>query len=89
MGKSPLTRGWGDANSGGYFGAHMKFAGYDAVFFIGISEKPVYLFINNGKAELRDAAHLWGKDTRQTEDILKSELGKDVEVACIGQSGRE
>jgi aldehyde:ferredoxin oxidoreductase len=89
VGKSPLTGGWGDANSGGYFGAFLKFAGYDAVFFTGISEKPVYLFINNGKAELRDAAHLWGKDTRQTEEILKSELGKDVEVACIGPSGEK
>ena len=87
VGKSPLSGGWGDANSGGYFGAYMKFAGYDALFFSGISEKPVYLFINNGRAELRDAAHLWGKDARQTEDILKSELGKDVEVACIGPSG--
>ena len=87
VGKSPLTRGWGDANSGGYFGAFLKFAGYDAVFFTGISAKPVYLFINNGKAELRDAAHLWGKDTRQTEDMLKLELGKDAEVACIGPSG--
>jgi aldehyde:ferredoxin oxidoreductase len=87
VGKSPLTGGWGDANSGGYFGAFLKFAGYDALFFAGISAKPVYLFINNGKAELRDAAHIWGKDTRQTEDILKSELGKDVEVACIGPSG--
>jgi len=87
VGKSPLTGGWGDANSGGYLGAHLKFAGYDAVFFAGISEKPVYLFIDNGKAELRDAAHLWGKDTYQTEDVLKSELGKDVEVVCIGQSG--
>ncbi len=87
VGKSPLTKGWGDANSGGYFGAFLKYAGYDAVFFDGISAKPVYLFINNGKAELRDAAHLWGKDTRQTEEILKSELGKDVEVACIGPSG--
>jgi aldehyde:ferredoxin oxidoreductase len=85
--KSPLTGGWGDANSGGYFGAFLKYAGYDAVFFTGISAKPVYLFINNDKAELRDAAHLWGKDTRQTEEILKSELGKDVEVACIGPSG--
>jgi aldehyde:ferredoxin oxidoreductase len=85
--KSPLTGGWGDANSGGYFGAFLKYAGYDAVFFTGISTKPVYLFINNGKAELRDAAHLWRKDTRQTEEILKSELGRDVEVACIGPSG--
>jgi aldehyde:ferredoxin oxidoreductase len=85
--KSPLTGGWGDANSGGYFGAFMKFAGYDALFFTGISAKPVYLFINNGKAEIRDAAHIWGKDTYQTEEILKSELGKDVEVACIGPAG--
>jgi aldehyde:ferredoxin oxidoreductase len=87
VGKSPLTGGWGDANSGGYFGSHMKYAGYDALFFTGISKKPVYLFINYGKAELKDAAYLWGKDTYQTEAILKSELGKDVEVACIGQSG--
>ena len=87
VGKSPLTGGWGDANSGGYFGSHMKFAGYDGLFFTGISASPVYLFINNGKAELRDAAHLWGKDTYQTESLLKSEVGKDVEVACIGQSG--
>jgi aldehyde:ferredoxin oxidoreductase len=85
--KSPLTGGWGDANSGGYLGAFMKFAGYDALFFTGISPKPVYLFINNGRAELRDATHLWGKDTYQTEEMLKSELGKDAEVACIGPSG--
>ena len=56
VGKSPLTDGWGDANSGGDFGPYMKFAGYDAVFFTGISAKPVYLFINNDKAELRDAS---------------------------------
>jgi aldehyde:ferredoxin oxidoreductase len=85
--KSPLTLGWGDANSGGYFGAFMKYSGYDAFFFSGISEKPVYLFIDNGKAELRDAAYLWGKDTYQTEETLKSELGKDAEVACIGPAG--
>ncbi len=89
VGKSPLTGGWGDANSGGYFGAYLKFAGYDAVFFSGISEKPVYLFIDNGRAELRDAAHLWGKDTYETDDILKSELGKDAAVACIGPSGEK
>jgi aldehyde:ferredoxin oxidoreductase len=87
VGKSPLTGGWGDANSGGNFGPYLKFAGYDDIFFIGISERPVYLFINNGKPELRDAAHLWGKDTFAVEDILKGELGRDVEVACIGPSG--
>ena len=87
VGKSPLTGGWGDANSGGYFGPNLKFAGYDAVFFTGISPKPVYVNIDNGKAELRDAAHLWGKDTFETEDMLKEELGSDVELACIGPSG--
>ena len=49
VGKSPLTNSWGDANSGGYFGPALKFAGYDGVFFTGISEKPVYLFIDEGK----------------------------------------
>jgi len=87
VGKSPLTGGWGDANSGGDFGPYLKFAGYDAVFFSGASEKPVYLSINDGKAELKDASHLWGKDTDATEDILREELGKDIRVACIGQSG--
>jgi len=87
MGKSPLTGTWGDANSGGYFGPYLKFAGYDGVLASGISAKPVYLFIKDGKAELRDATHLWGKDSFETEDMLKSELGKKVEVVCIGQSG--
>jgi aldehyde:ferredoxin oxidoreductase len=85
--KSPLTGTWGDANSGGDFGPYLKFAGYDAVFFTGIAEKPVYLYIDNGKAEIRDAAHLWGKDSYETEDMLREEHGKDVEVACIGPSG--
>ncbi|MGB9860004.1 MAG: aldehyde ferredoxin oxidoreductase family protein [Moorellaceae bacterium] len=89
VGKSPLTGGWGDANSGGHFGAYLKFAGYDAVFFTGVSERPVYLFINNGEAELRDASHLWGKDTYETERMLKSELGTDVQIACIGPAGEK
>ena len=87
VGKSPLTGGWGDANSGGYFGPNLKFSGYDAVFFTGISDSPVFLFIDEGKAELRDAGHLWGKDTFETDDILKAELGNDVELACIGPGG--
>jgi len=89
VGKSPLTGTWGDANSGGDFGPHLKFAGYDAVFFRGISDRPVYLFIDDGKAELRKADHLWGKDSHETEDILKAELGEEVRVACIGPSGEK
>ena len=85
----PLTGGWGDANAGGDFGPHLKFAGYDAVFFTGISEKPVYLFIDDGKAELKDAGELWGKDSYETEDVLKAELGKGTELVCIGPSGEK
>jgi len=73
--RSPLTGGWGDANSGGHFGPYLKFAGYDGVFFTGISEKPVYLLIDSGRAELKDASHLWGKDTYFTEDALQAEHG--------------
>jgi aldehyde:ferredoxin oxidoreductase len=89
VGKSPLTGGWGDANCGGHFAAFLKFAGYDGVFFTGISKKPVYLYIDNGKPELKDASHLWGKDTYDTEDMIKAELGKEAEVACIGQGGEK
>jgi len=89
VGKSPLTGGWGDASSGGDFAPYLKFAGYDGVFFTGISEKPVYLFIDDGKAEIRDASHLWGKDSIETEDILKNELGKEVRVASIGPAGEK
>lgn len=88
-GKSPLTGGWGDANCGGHFAAFLKFAGYDGIFFSGISKTPVYLYLENGKAELKDASHLWGKDTYETEDMLKAELGNDVYIACIGPAGEK
>ena len=89
LAKSPLTGGWGDANSGGDFGPHLKFAGYDGVFFTEVSKKPVYLFIKDGKSELRDATHLWGKDVDETEEMLKAELGKEVRVASIGPAGEK
>ncbi|NQT73129.1 MAG: aldehyde ferredoxin oxidoreductase family protein [Chloroflexi bacterium] len=89
VGKSPLTGSWGDANSGGYFGPHLKFAGYDAVFVTGAASKPTYLLIDDGKAELKDAGHLWGKDTNETEDILRAELGKKVYIAGIGPAGEK
>jgi len=89
VGKSPLTNTWGDANSGGDFGPYLKFAGYDAVFFSGKSESPVYLMIDNGKAELKTAGHIWGKDTIQTESTIRKETGGDVRVACIGPAGEK
>ncbi|MBN1188534.1 MAG: aldehyde ferredoxin oxidoreductase family protein [Dehalococcoidales bacterium] len=87
--KSPLTGGWGDANSGGYFGPYLKFSGFDGVFFTGISTRPVYLLMDNGKAELKDASLLWGRDAYETEYLLTAEYGKDSRVSCIGQAGEK
>jgi aldehyde:ferredoxin oxidoreductase len=87
--KSPLTGGWGDSNGSGYFGASLKRSGFDAVFFTGTSNHPVYLYLEDGQAELRDASSLWGMDTYQVEDWVKADLGKDVEAACIGPSGEK
>lgn len=86
--KSPLTNTWNDANSGGYFGPELKAAGYDAVFLTGISTKPVYLLLKDGKVELKDATHLWGKDTVETQRVLRRELRDPaIRIACIGPSG--
>lgn len=87
VGKSPLTDTWGDANAGGYFGPYLKFSGYDAIFFSGISEKPVYLFVDEGEAELLDASDLWGKDFFATRDAITTKYDDDVRVAGIGPSG--
>lgn len=87
--KSPLTGTWGDANSGGDFAPYLKFSGYDGVFFTGISDEPVYLFISDGRAELRSAKHLKGKGADETEDMLKAELGEDVRISCIGPAGEK
>ena len=85
--KSPLTLGWGDANCGGNFGPMMKFAGFDAIFFRGRAERPCYLWINEGKVELRDASQLWGRDTVETTSALKAEAGNKAQVACLGPAG--
>jgi aldehyde:ferredoxin oxidoreductase len=85
--KSPLTGTITRSNSGGYFGAKLKHSGFDMIIIRGKSEKPVYLFIDNGKAELRDASDLWGKDVFETTDILSERAGKNVSVACIGPAG--
>src|SRR3990172_6492872 len=83
--KSPLTGAWGDANSGGYLAPALKSTGYDAIFFTGKSPKPVYLYLGNGSKELRDAGHLWGKDTNETEDQICQELGDNqLKIASIG-----
>jgi aldehyde:ferredoxin oxidoreductase len=88
VGKSPISGGWGDSNCGGSFAIELKAAGYDGVFFTGVSEKPVYVFLDEGKVEFRDAGHLWGRDTTRTEEAIRKELENErVRVACIGPAG--
>jgi len=85
--KSPLTGGWGDANSGGYFGSALKSAGWDAVFVSGMASSPKILLVTEEKVELRDGEHLWGVDAIETEAKLREELGLPrARVASIGQA---
>lgn len=87
-GISPLTGFWGEATSGGRFPFRLKGSGFDGVMITGRAKSPVYLFIRDGKAEIRKAAQLWGKDTYETQQLIKKELGQDsVSVACIGRAG--
>ncbi|MGI6038491.1 MAG: aldehyde ferredoxin oxidoreductase family protein [Limnochordia bacterium] len=87
-GKSPLTGGFGESEAGGYWGPELKFAGFDGVIVEGQSEKPVYLWIHNGQAEIRDASHIWGKTTGEAEAMIREELGdKRIRVAQCGPAG--
>ena len=85
--KSPLTGGIANAGVGGYFGAELKFCGYDFIIFEGKSPKPVYLYIKNKKIQLRDAAHIWGKGTEATEEVLIGETDPMAHTAAIGPAG--
>jgi aldehyde:ferredoxin oxidoreductase len=86
--KSPVTGGWNDANSGGFFGPELKRAGFDGVFVSGASDKPVYLFVKDGKVEIRDARSLWGKDSVETPEALIQETGEpNLRAALIGPAG--
>ena len=86
--KGPLTGAIACSNSGGYFGAELKFAGWDMVIVEGASPKPVYLLITDGHAELVDAAHLWGKTVWETEERIKAfHQDPQIRVAAIGRAG--
>jgi len=87
--KSPLTGGWGDANAGGDFGPLLKWSGFDGIFISGVSEKPVYLLLDDGKVEIKDASHIWGRDTYETEEILRESHGKKAAISCIGCAGEK
>lgn len=85
--KSPLTGIWAQSNSAGFWGVDFKKTGYDGIIFQGISPKPVYLVIEEDKAELRDASHLWGKSVSETTKMIQEELGEKFNVDCIGIAG--
>jgi len=87
-GKSPLTGAVGSSEAGGWWGHELKWAGYDALIFHGKSAEPVYLWIHNGKPQLRPAKHLWGKETAEVQNLIREELGdKGVRIAQIGIAG--
>jgi aldehyde:ferredoxin oxidoreductase len=87
-GKSPLTGYVGSANVGGFFGPEMRLAGFDHLVIKGKAEKPVYLWIHDGEIEIRDAEHIWGTDSRETQSLIRQELGDDdIQSLCIGQAG--
>ncbi len=88
--KSPLTGIFGQSRAGGSFGPKLKYAGYDFIIIEGASEKPVYLSIIDGSAEIRDASHLWGKTVHEATDILLEEIGDlNAAAACIGPGGEK
>ncbi len=86
--KGPLTGTIASSNSGGFFGAELNFCGYDMLIVEGKADKPVYISIMNGDVEIKDASHLWGKDTHLTTDAILKEVGNDrARVSCIGPAG--
>jgi aldehyde:ferredoxin oxidoreductase len=86
--KSPLTGIWGESPAGGPFGPELKSAGYDALVVEGAADAPVYLWIHEGEAEIRDASHLWGKLTRDVQRALIKEVKDDrASVGCVGPAG--
>ncbi len=87
-GKSPATGLWAESNCGGFFGPELRMAGWDGIWIIGKAEKPVYLFIQDDRIELRNAASLWGQDTYETQESLKSETGlAGLRTLGIGVAG--
>jgi aldehyde:ferredoxin oxidoreductase len=88
--KSPLTGLVGSTNMGGFFAPELRFAGIDHLVIQGKSEVPVYLWVKNGRIEIRDASHLWGKDTFETQRILRRELDdQEVKIMTIGLGGEK
>lgn len=86
--RSPLTNGYGESEAGGFWGPELKMAGFEAIVVIGRAREPVYLWIQDGVAEIRPAAHLWGRVTAEVQEAIRAELGDDkIRVLQIGIAG--
>jgi aldehyde:ferredoxin oxidoreductase len=86
--KSPLTRAFGEAEVGGFWGAELKRCGWDGIVVTGAASSPVYVYIKDDEVEIRDASHLWGLEIMDTEDTLKTEVGERLARVCeIGPAG--
>jgi aldehyde:ferredoxin oxidoreductase len=87
-GKGPATGLWAESHIGGFWGPELRFAGYDGLWITGRAEEPVYLWIDEGRLEVRSGAHLWRQDTYETQTLIKDEVGrKNARVAVIGEAG--
>jgi aldehyde:ferredoxin oxidoreductase len=86
-GRSPLTGIWGESNFGGYWGAQLRFAGFDGLIVTGRASSPAYVWIHEGQAEIRDAGDVWGSGTFETHDRVREETDRRAHVACIGPAG--
>ena len=86
--KSPITGGIGDSNVGGFFAPEMRMAGFDHLVIKGKSEKPCYIWVHDGEIEILNASHLWGKDTFETQNIIRSDHGdEEIKSLVIGEAG--
>ena len=86
--KSPMSGLIGDSQAGGFWPAELKFAGFDGIVLTGRSPKPVYLWVHDGEAELRDAAHLWGKITGEAEAAHQGGTGRPEDRGDADRAGR-
>jgi aldehyde:ferredoxin oxidoreductase len=87
--KSPLTNAITCSNSGGHFPTELKRSGYDGIIVEGVAAEPVYLWIDDGRAELRPAGNLWGKDTHETDDAIRAATDDKAKTAVIGPAGEK
>jgi len=89
-GKGPATGLWAESNCGGFWGPALRFAGYDGLWLSGKAPEPVYLWIEDGRLEIRPAAHLWGGETYETQERIKQELGRPAaRVAVVGPAAEQ